>query len=169
MPCGRESPRSLVIFHAWSGPAHLAREHGERALTLARTAGDAHTAFWAYWGLAVSAAMSGKAQAVDQYIRHGAAISDQLGAPLLKAWLTELIAELHYAPASGTRGLRPWRRALAVSRAISNTALTVRLLVLASMFYWSVETSHVDAGTSTRPGRSPSRPPPAPRRRRTSS
>lgn len=136
--------RSQVLLYAWTGPARRAREHGEEALTLADRAGDPRTAFWAHWGLAISAAMAGEAGPVETHIGHARGITDQLGSPALKAWLAELAVELYYATGEWDRGLGLAEQALTVSRSLKQTALTVRLLVLASMIY--VERGQLERG-----------------------
>ncbi|MDH3223169.1 MAG: AAA family ATPase [Gemmatimonadota bacterium] len=136
--------RSMVLLYAWTRPANFAREYGERALSLARKAKDPNSAFWAYWGLAVSAAMAGKAEPVRQHIDQARAIAEELGSPVLKASLSELAVELYYATGEWERGIALAEESLSLARSLVQTGLTVRLLVLASMFY--LERGEVDRG-----------------------
>jgi tetratricopeptide (TPR) repeat protein len=52
--------RALALLYLWIGPPEKARQHGRRAIELAREAGDVTIEFWARWGLAVLGGMRGE-------------------------------------------------------------------------------------------------------------
>ena len=138
--------RAMVLLYAWTRPAGFAREYGEQALSRARAAEDPMSAFWAYWGLAVSGAMAGDADLVADHLEQARFIADEIGSPMLKVSLAELAVELHYATGEWERGVALAEESLSVTRALGQAGLTVRLLVLAGIFH--LERGEVERGRS---------------------
>ncbi len=123
--------RAFVILYAWTGPAELAQEGIERALELAKRTGDQNVAFWAYWARALTASRSGRLSEVETSLDNARTLADELGAPVLKLWLSELAVETFYSTGRWDKGLAEAEQAISVARALNQSSLTVRHLVLA--------------------------------------
>lgn len=127
--------RSLTLLHVWIGPPEKAREHGRRAIELARKAGDVSTEFWARWGLGVLTGMRGGAEHMHEAVDELTELADRARAPILRLWTAEMEIELAYGQGDWDAGVALGERAIALARDLHQRSLLPRLLVWTSQFY----------------------------------
>lgn len=127
--------RALSLLHVWVGPPHLAIEHGEEAIRLARSVGDEATGFWAQWGLAVLVGMRGDTEAMAVAMDELNGIADRLRSPVLRLWTADMSVELAYARGEWDRGLAEGLRSIELARRLRQRTLLPRLLVWTSQFH----------------------------------
>lgn len=127
--------RALMLLHVWTGPQDLARRYGEEALRIATESHDRTLVFSAHWGLGVLEGLSGNSQLLAQHVAHMRRIVDEINSPVLRAWTAEL--EIEYAAAIGEwdEGIMIGERAIALARALNQSALLPRLLVWTALLY----------------------------------
>lgn len=127
--------RAFVILYAWTGPTALAKECIDEALKLSEHTGDKQVAFWAYWARAVTSAMGGRVKEVESSLASARVLADELASPVLRLWLSELAIELYYATGEWDRGIAMAEQAITAAKALNQTALTVRHMVLACVLH----------------------------------
>src|SRR6185295_14156681 len=71
--------RALLLFHTWSGPPAVAREHGRAAIALAREAGDRALEGSCHWAQAVLEGLAGRAPEFAQHVDAAEKINEAVG------------------------------------------------------------------------------------------
>ena len=127
--------RALALLHVWVGPPEKAIEHGERAIELADSVGDASIGFWARWGLAVLAGMRGDTASMMRGLDEIHALADEVRSPVLRLWTTDMAVEHAYATGEWDTGIALGERAISLARSLNQRTLLPRLLVWTSQFY----------------------------------
>jgi DNA-binding CsgD family transcriptional regulator len=127
--------RALMLLHVWSGPQDLARRYGEEALRIATETEDRTLVFSAHWGIGVLEGLSGNSEVLAMHVRRMREIADEVNSPVLRAWIGEL--EIEYAAAQGDwdEGIIIGEQAIALARALNQSALLPRLLVWTALIY----------------------------------
>ena len=127
--------RALLLLYVFTGPAHLAREHGKRAIALARSSGQRNVEWSAHWAMAMLEGLTGNGDAIAHYLAESERLADELHSPLLRVWTAEV--QIEYAS-----GIGEWASAIALAertittaRALSQRTLLPRLLVWAAVIY----------------------------------
>lgn len=127
--------RSLALLHVWTGPPSAAVQHAERAIEIARAAGDLSVEFWARWGLAVLGGMTGDTARMAAGISEATNIANALRSPVLRLWTAEMSIELAYASGDWSTGVTLGEQSISLARSLNQKALLPRLLMLTSLFY----------------------------------
>ena len=127
--------RTLALLHVWTGPPKAAMEHAERAIELARKAGDLSVQFWARWGLSVLGGMTGDTRGMSAGIAEATEIANALRSPVLRLWTAEMSIELAYASGDWNSGITLGEQSISLARSLNQKALLPRLLMLTSLFY----------------------------------
>jgi DNA-binding CsgD family transcriptional regulator len=127
--------RALSLLRVWVGPPEAAIEHGERAIELARQAGDQGIEFWARWGLAVLRGMRGDTRRMAAAIDEVNEIADKIRSPVLRLWTADMSLELAHATGDWDAGIANGERAISLARALNQRTLLPRLLVWISQMY----------------------------------
>ena len=127
--------RSLALLHAWIGPPRAAELHAEKAIELARPAGDRSVEFWAHWGLAVLWGMAGETSRMIAETAAATALANELRSPVLRLWTEELSIELAYGSGDWDAGIALGEQAITLARGLNQRRLLPRLLTLTSFFY----------------------------------
>lgn len=125
--------QTALQLYAWTGPATVAREHGARAVALARQSGDREVAWAAHWAMAMLEGFTGDVAEMTRHLREAITIADALASPVLQAMTAEI--EIEHAS-----GIGRWDDALAIAertiplaRAVMPQSLLPRLLVWTGM------------------------------------
>lgn len=121
--------RALMQLYGWTGPAAVAREHGEAALRYASASGERELTWWAHWGMAVIAGLGGNSQLVAVHRREAESIADELRSPQLQLSVAEIAVEYASAIGEWGDGLARAERAIPLARAIAPATILPRLLV----------------------------------------
>ncbi|RMH15104.1 MAG: helix-turn-helix transcriptional regulator, partial [Gemmatimonadetes bacterium] len=127
--------RALMILHTWTGHADRVREHGARAIELARRGGDRNVEFWATWALAVMEGLLGDIPTMERHVAVCERLADELRSPVLRLWTQEVVIEHAAASGDWDRGIALGERAVADARDHGQTALLPRLLVWVALIY----------------------------------
>ncbi len=127
--------RALLFLHIFLGPPEKAREHGERAVTLAEEAGDKNVAWSAHWGLATLAGLTGNGPAMPRLLERAEQLAEELQSPLLRVYTDEISIEYAFGSGNWDAGIALAERTIATARALNQKTLLPRLLVWASHFY----------------------------------
>ena len=127
--------RVLLLFHAWSGPADLAREHGHRAVALAREAGERGVEWSGHWGLALLAGLTGDSRGVSHHLAEAERLADELRSPLLRVWSAEIAIEYASGIGEWDEGIAVGERAISMARSLGQRTLLPRLLVWTGLVY----------------------------------
>ncbi|MFN2397286.1 MAG: helix-turn-helix transcriptional regulator [Gemmatimonadaceae bacterium] len=127
--------RAKMLVHVWTGPPHLAREHGARAVELAARCGDRVVECSAHWALATVAGLTGNAPDVARHLAESERLADELGSPVLRLWSDEI--RIEYASATGDweEGIARGERAIALAHSLGQRALLPRMLVWTGLIY----------------------------------
>ncbi len=127
--------RSLAMLHVWIGPPEAARRHGERAIELARAAGDPAVEFWSRWALTVLTGLTGNVPEMTEGLREATELVERLRSPVLRLWTAEIAVELAYATGDWDGGVAVGEQSIALAKKLNQRALLPRLLVWTSLFY----------------------------------
>ncbi len=127
--------RALGLLYVWLGPPQQARRHGATAAKLARQVGDLSAEFWALWGLAVLAGMSGDTREMERLIGEVNVLAERARSPVLRLWTADMEVELYYGKGEWDLGLRVGHQAIALARRLNQRALLPRLLVWTALIY----------------------------------
>lgn len=121
--------RGFLLLYTWTGPAALAREHGELAADHAGQTGDLSLIFSVQRGLAAFSGLTGDYTALAGYLAESLRIAEELRSPLLRLQAAEIAVELASVRGEWEAGLTQGREALDVARALNQWSLIPRLLV----------------------------------------
>ncbi len=127
--------RALALLHVWVGPPEKAIAHGERAIELADSVGDASVGFWARWGLAVLFGMRGDTDRMKRGLDEINRLADEIRSPVLRLWTTDMAVEHAYATGDWDTGIARGEQAISLARSLSQRTLLPRLLVWTSQFH----------------------------------
>ncbi|MEX2048063.1 MAG: AAA family ATPase [Gemmatimonadota bacterium] len=127
--------RALALLRVWIGPPKVAREHAEKAIGLARQAGDISVEFWARWGLAVLEGMRGDTAQMARAVDEVNALAEKARSPVLRLWTADMSFELAYFHGDWDRGIAVGEQAIALARSLHQRTLLPRLLVWTSQIY----------------------------------
>lgn len=127
--------RALMLLHVWTGPAELARRHGEEAIRLAHDTEDRTLVFSAHWGMGVLEGLRGNSEGLTDQIGRMRSIAEEIDSPVLRAWTAEL--EIEYAAGRGEwdEGIALGEKTITVARALNQSILVPRLLVWTALMY----------------------------------
>ena len=127
--------RALLLLYVWTGPATLAREHGARAIALARSSGQRGVEWSAHWAMAILEGLNGNGTAIARYVAESERLADELRSPLMRVWTAEVAIE--YASGIGEWGtaIVLAEQSIATARSLSQRTLLPRLLVWAALVY----------------------------------
>ena len=133
--CSPARTARFFSLYAWTGPADIAREHGEKALALAQSSSDKMLAWTAHWGMGLLAGLTSDAPSVAAHIAECEKLEEQLKSPLLPLWTAEL--SLQYASGVGdwNAGIATGERTIALAQALGQKILLPRLLVWTGLIY----------------------------------
>jgi tetratricopeptide (TPR) repeat protein len=127
--------RALALLRVWIGPPKVAREHAEKAIGLARQAGDLAVEFWARWGLAVLEGMRGDTAQMARAVDEVNVLAEKARSPVLRLWTADMSFELAYFHGDWDRGIAVGEKAIALARSLHQRTLLPRLLVWTSQIY----------------------------------
>jgi len=132
-----QAHRALVLLHIWTGNPDRVRDHGKRAMELARISGALSVEFWTHWGLAVLEGLLGNTQVMAEHVREANRVADELHSPLLKLRSAELAIEEAAATGAWESGIIIGEQAIALARSLSQNTILPRLLVWTALIYLS--------------------------------
>jgi DNA-binding CsgD family transcriptional regulator len=121
--------RALLLFHTWSGPPGLAREHGRSAIALAEASGNRALACSCHWAQAVLEGLAGRAPDCAHHLREAERLNEEVGSPLLGLAIAEVQVEYAFDSGAWDTALAVGERAIALGRSLHQQALLPRLLV----------------------------------------
>jgi DNA-binding CsgD family transcriptional regulator len=127
--------RSLALLHVWIGPPATADRHAQRAIALAREAGDVSVEFWAVWSLAVLWGMTGETGRMGKGIAEATRLAGELRSPVLRLWTAEMSIELAYGAGDWDVGVALGEESIALARQLNQNSLLPRLLAWTSLIY----------------------------------
>ncbi len=127
--------RALLQLNIWTGSPERAREHGERALALARASGDAYLECTVHWALGVLHGMTGNAPGTLRAIHDAGRLAESVGSPFLRVAALELLIEYCYGSGEWDKGLAVGERAIGLARNLQLRALLPRVLVWTALIY----------------------------------
>ncbi|HET7456923.1 MAG TPA: AAA family ATPase [Gemmatimonadaceae bacterium] len=159
--------RALLLLYVWTGPASLAREHGGRAIELARSSGQRNVEWSAHWAMAMLEGLTGNGAAITRYLAESERLADELHSPLLRVWTAEVAIEYASGIGEWATAIALAERTIATARALSQRTLLPRLLVWAAVVYvgrgeferakayldeaWTLSGAGTDASAAKRP------------------
>jgi DNA-binding CsgD family transcriptional regulator len=127
--------RAMLLLHVWTGPAAVARTHGERAATLAAASGERTLEWSAHWAMAIHGGLTGDAVSTAQHVREAQRLAEELRSPVLRLWTADIAIEY-------LAGIGEWRDALVLAdqaipaaRALGQRTLLPRLLVWTGLIH----------------------------------
>lgn len=127
--------RALLLLHTWTGPADLAREHGERAVALAAASGQRFVGWSAHWALAMLEGLTSNAPAIARHIAESERLADELRSPLLRVWTAEVAVEYKAGIGEWEAAIALGEGSIATARALSQRTLLPRLLVWTGLIH----------------------------------
>ena len=127
--------RALLLLHTWTGPAELAREHGERAVALAAASGQRFVGWSAHWALAMLEGLTSNAPAIAHHIAESERLADELRSPLLRVWTAEVAVEYKAGIGEWDEAIALGEGSIATARALSQRTLLPRLLVWTGLIH----------------------------------
>ena len=127
--------RALALFHLWSGPADLGREHGDRAIPLAHRCGDLALECTCHWASAVLAGMTGNVPACDHHMREAQRLAEELHSPQLRITVAEIAIEFAYSQGEWDTGISIGEGAIALARSLNLRSVLPRLLVWTALIH----------------------------------
>ncbi|HEX6059037.1 MAG TPA: AAA family ATPase [Gemmatimonadaceae bacterium] len=127
--------RALLLLHTWTGPADLAREHGERAVALAAASGQRFVGWSAHWALAMLEGLTSNAPAIARHIAESERLADELRSPLLRVWTAEVAVEYKAGIGEWDEAIALGEGSIATARALSQRTLLPRLLVWTGLIH----------------------------------
>jgi len=130
-----QAHRALVLLHIWTGNPARVREHGQRAMELAKTAGSLSVEFWTHWGLAVLEGLLGHTTVMAEHVQEANRVAQELRSPILKLRSAELAIEEAAATGRWSSGIVIGEQAIALARSLSQNTILPRLLVWTALIY----------------------------------
>lgn len=127
--------RALSLLHVWIGPPEVAEKHAHRAIELAAGIGDQGVEFWARWGLAVMAGMTGDTKRMAEGIEAATQLAESLRSPVLRLWTADMSIELAYGSGDWDIGIALGERAIVLARNLNQAPLLARALAWTSLIY----------------------------------
>ncbi|MDQ6828306.1 MAG: LuxR C-terminal-related transcriptional regulator, partial [Gemmatimonadota bacterium] len=127
--------RALLLLHVWTGTPSRAREHGARAIELARESGQLTVEWSAHWALALLGGLTGNAEETQRHLRESERLADQLHSPVLRLWSAEIEIEVASAQGDWSGALAIAERSVGLARVLGQRALLPRLLVWMGILY----------------------------------
>jgi DNA-binding CsgD family transcriptional regulator len=127
--------RAMLLLHVWTGPAAVARTHGEHAATLAAASGERTLEWSAHWAMAIHGGLTGDAASTAHHVREAQRLAEELRSPVLRLWTADIAIEY-------LAGIGAWRDALVLAdqaipaaRALGQRTLLPRLLVWTGLIH----------------------------------
>jgi DNA-binding NarL/FixJ family response regulator len=127
--------RGLLLLHTWAGNPERARGHGERAVELARAAGEPTVEFGAHWALAVLEGLIGQTRAMRAHIDACERLADELRSPLLWLAMAETSIEYNGAVGDWDTAIGIGERAIGLARSLNAQTILPRLLVWTALLH----------------------------------
>jgi DNA-binding CsgD family transcriptional regulator/Tfp pilus assembly protein PilF len=130
-----QAHRALVLLHIWTGHPDRVREHGQRAMELAKAAGSLSVEFWTHWGLAVLEGLLGHTGVMAEHVQEANRVARELRSPILKLRSAELAIEEAAATGRWNSGVIIGEQAIALARSLSQNTILPRLQVWTALIY----------------------------------
>ena len=123
--------RALLLLYTWTGPFDLALEHGMKAVSHAKAAGQLMLEWSANWALALLGGVSVDAEAIATHLKRADELADQMRSPLLPLWSGEIWVQY-------LSGIGDWDAALAMAeRTIGQANILNQRMLLPRLYVWS--------------------------------
>jgi len=127
--------RALSLLHVWIGPPATAEKHARRAIDLAASTGNLSVEFWARWGLAVLAGMTGDTKGMAQGIEAATDLADRLRSPVLRLWTADMAIERAFGSGEWDEGIAVGEQSIALARSLNQASLLARVLAWTSLIH----------------------------------
>ncbi|HEV7387158.1 MAG TPA: AAA family ATPase [Gemmatimonadaceae bacterium] len=123
--------RALLLLYTWTGPFDLARDHGMKAVSHAKAAGQLMLEWSANWALALLGGVSVDAEAIAAHLKRADELAEQMRSPLLPLWSGEIWVQY-------LSGIGDWNAALATAeRTIAQAKVLNQRMLLPRLYVWS--------------------------------
>jgi DNA-binding CsgD family transcriptional regulator/tetratricopeptide (TPR) repeat protein len=127
--------RALSLLRVWIGPPATAEEHARRAIELASSIGNLSVEFWARWGLAVLAGMTGDTRRMAEGIDAATDLAERLRSPVLKLWTADMAIERAFGSGEWDTGIALGEQSIALARSLNQASLLARVLAWTSLIH----------------------------------